>query len=362
MIDPEPPRIVVENVSHFFGRGEARTQVLYDINLTVLPGELVLLTGPPGAGRSTLLTLLGGLRTVQQGKIRVLGPEFHGLNAQALAAVRRRIGFVLQRPRLLEALTAYQNVKAALDLTSPEPAQDHDHIVELLTDLGLAEHMHHKPALLTAGQRQGVAVARALAGRPHLVLADEPTATLDAEACRAVVRRLRALAKGPERCAGVIVTQDPRVLDVADRIVRLAEGRVTSDVVVTESVLSALFLSKCPMFAGLTPDALTRLADCMAVERHPAGAMIYRQGDRGDKFYLIRRGAVEVVTERTGAWLREGDFFGERALVSDEPRNATAVACEEVETYTLARAHFREVLAASASLKEELLKTYFQRG
>jgi CRP-like cAMP-binding protein len=159
----------------------------------------------------------------------------------------------------------------------------------------------------------------------------------------------------------VIVTLDSRLLGAADRIVGLADGRVTSNVVVTESVLSALFLSKCPMLAGLTPDALTRVADRLVLEKHPTGAVIYRRGDSGDKFYLIRRGAVEVVTERTGARLREGDYFGEGALVTDEPRNATAVAREEVETYTLTREHFREALAASVSLKEELLKTYLQR-
>jgi putative ABC transport system ATP-binding protein len=227
--------------------------------------------------------------------------------------------------------------------------------------------MHYKPAKLSGGQRQRVAIARALANRPRLILADEPTAALDAESSRTVVGRLQQLAKGPDRCTSVIVTHDNRILDVADRIINMVDGRIKSNVVVTESVLGALFLSKCPVFAGLTPDALAQMADQMDHERHPAGEEIIRQGDPGDMFYLIRRGSVDVVkdrgtpAERHEARLGEGDFFGERALLTNEPRNATVIAREEVETYTLDKKHFQEALEASASLKEQLLKAYFQR-
>jgi putative ABC transport system ATP-binding protein len=360
---PEPPLIAVEHVHHVFGHCDADPQVLSDINLTVLPGEIVFVTGPPGSGKTTLLTLLGGLRIVQQGSIRVFGQELHGLDAQTREALRRRIGFVFRRPDLLGALTAYQNVKVALDLDTPGRAEERERIVELLTGLGLASEMHDKPAKLSGSQRQRVAVARALANRPRLILADEPTAGLDADEGRAVVRRLQALAKGPERCASVIATHDHRILDAADRLIHLAGGRITSNVVVTESVLAALFLSKCPIFTGLTPDALARLADRMGREHHPAGAAIFRQGDRGDSMYLIRRGSVEVVTDpgKPASRLSEGDFFGERALLTDAPRNTTAVARDEVETYKLDRKHFQEALEASASLKEQLLRAYFQR-
>jgi putative ABC transport system ATP-binding protein len=360
---PEPPLVAVEHVNHFFGRGEAGRQVLFDINLTISPGEVVLITGPPGSGKTTLLTLIGGLRTVQQGSLRVFGQELHGLGAAARLAVRRQIGFIFRRHNLLEALTAYQNVKTALDLDALGPAEEHERIVELLTGLGLARQVNDKPEKLSGEQRQRVAVARALANRPQLILADEPTAALDAVSGRTAVRRFQDLARGPERCASVIVTHDHRILDAADRIVNLVDGRIRSNVVVTESVLGALFLSKCSIFTGLTPDALARLADGMEHERHPAGTTIFRQGDRGDRLYLIRRGSVDVVTDsdKPAARLNEGDFFGERALLTDEPRNVTVVAREDVEMYTLNRRHFQEALEASASLKEQLLKAYFQR-
>jgi putative ABC transport system ATP-binding protein len=362
-MDPEPPLIAVEHLNHFFGQGEAGHQVLFDVNLTVLPGEIVLLSGPPGSGKTTLLTLLGGLRRLQQGSVRIFGQELHGLDARARAAVRRRIGFIFRRHNLLEALTAYQNVKTALDLDALGPAQERERIVELLTGLGLAGQMHDKPERLSGEQRQRVAVARALANRPRLILADEPTAALDAESSRTIIRRLQELAKGRERCTSVIVTHDSRILDAADRILNLVDGRITSDVVVTESVLGALFLSKCPIFTGLTPDALARMADKMERERHSAGEAIIRQGDRGDKLYLIRRGSVDVLTDpgKPAVPLSEGDSFGERALLSNEPQNATFVARDEVETYTLVRKHFQEALEASASLKEQLLKAYFHR-
>jgi putative ABC transport system ATP-binding protein len=363
----EPPPIVVEHLNHCYGQGKAGNQVLHDNTLSVLPGEIAILTGPSGSGKTTLLTLLGGLRAVRQGNVRVFGQELRGLDAAGLVAVRRQIGFFFQRATLLEALTAYQNVKVALDLDSLDPAQERERVAELFTELGIADRVQSRPAELTVGQRQCVAIARALARRPRLILADEPTAALDAASSRAVVGMLQKRAKGPERCASVIVTHDSRFLDVADRIINLADGRIRSNVVVTESVLGALFLSKCPAFAGLTPDALARMADQMGHERHPAGTAILRQGDRGDKFYLIRRGSVDVVTdqgtkaERTVARLREGEFFGDRALLTGEPHKATVVACEEVETYTLDRQHFQEALEASASLKEQLLKAYFQR-
>jgi putative ABC transport system ATP-binding protein len=366
-MSPGPLPIVVEHVNHVYGQGEAGHQVLFDITLSVLPGEITIVTGPSGSGKTTLLTLLGGLRSVQQGSVRVFGRELRGLDAVGLVAVRRQIGFIFQRHNLLEALTAYQNVKMAIDLDLLAPAQGHERIVELLTELGLADRMGYRPAKLSGGQRRRVAIARALALRPPLILADEPTAALGAEASRAVVGILQKLAKGPGRCASVIVTHDSRILDVADRIINLADGRIKSNVVVTESVLGALFLSKCPAFAGLTPDALAQMADKMGYERHPAGTVIIRQGDRGGQFYLIRRGSVNVVldqgtpAQRTVDRLSVGDFFGERALVANEPRYATVVAREDVEAYTLDKQHFQEVLEASASLKEQLLKAYFQR-
>jgi putative ABC transport system ATP-binding protein len=363
----ETPIIRITEVNHSFGRGEARNQVLFSNSLQIAPGEIVIMTGPSGSGKTTLLTLIGALRTLQEGSIRVADRELLGLSAPELVEVRSGIGFIFQRHNLLESLTAYQNVKMAMDLQSYTPAQFHERITTLLTELGLNQRMYYKPANLSGGQRQRVAIARALANSPRLILADEPTAALDAESGRIVVNLLQKRAKGPDRCTSLIVTHDNRILDVADRIVNMVDGRIKSNIAVTESVVVCLFLSRCPAFTGLTPTTLSELAEKMSRELYPAGATIIRQGEEGDKFYLIRRGSVDVIvdhdkpTAKALARLGEGDFFGEMALLRDEKRNATVIAREPVETLTLGKRDFKAAVESSASFKEQLLKVFFQR-
>ncbi|MCX7702322.1 MAG: ATP-binding cassette domain-containing protein [Gemmataceae bacterium] len=356
------PAVEIRGVNHFFGEGEARNQVLFDNHLTIQPGEIVIMTGPSGSGKTTLLTLIGGLRTLQEGSIRIYGRELFGLSGPDLVAARRGVGFIFQRHNLLEALTAYQNVRMALELHDVK--DDRQRIVGILERLRLGHRLHYKPAQLSGGQRQRVAVARALVNRPKLILADEPTAALDAETGRDVVNYLKELSA--EGCTSLIVTHDNRILDVASRIVNMVDGRIKSNVVVTESVMTALFLSKVPAFAQLNPNALAEVADHMGRERFPAGSRIIRQGDPGDKFYLIASGSVDVLQTRDGvehtlARLGVGDFFGERALMTDEPRNATVVAREDTDTFTLKKEDFRAAIEAHGSLKEQLLKVYFQR-
>jgi putative ABC transport system ATP-binding protein len=360
--DTRTPAVDVRAVNHAFGEGEARNQVLFDNNLTIMPGEIVIMTGPSGSGKTTLLTLIGGLRTLQDGSIKVYGRELKGLAGANLVEARRGVGFIFQRHNLLESLTAYQNVKMALEL---HDGNEHDaRIVGILERLKLGHRIHYKPAKLSGGQRQRVAVARALVNRPRLILADEPTAALDAETGRDVVNYLKELSA--EGCTSLIVTHDNRILDVATRIVNMVDGRIKSNVVVTEAVVTALFLSRVPAFAQLPPDALAKVADKMGREHFAAGARIIEEGEVGDKFYIIAKGAVDVVHKRDGeeravARLVVGDFFGERALMTDEPRNASVFAREETETYSLKKDDFRAAIAEHGTLKEQLLKIYFQR-
>ncbi|HEY3787279.1 MAG TPA: ATP-binding cassette domain-containing protein, partial [Urbifossiella sp.] len=200
----------IRGVNHHFGEGETRTQVLFDNNLEVMPGELVIMSGPSGSGKTTILTLIGGLRTLQDGQIEVWNPDagdyahLLGLPEENLVRVRRLIGFIFQRHNLFDSLTALQNVRMAQRLKSAAADPDAD-VVELLTYLLLGDRDIHgkpqkpkisyKPAALSGGQRQRVAVARALINRPKLVLADEPTAALDANTGLAVVALLRSLAR-----------------------------------------------------------------------------------------------------------------------------------------------------------------------
>jgi putative ABC transport system ATP-binding protein len=358
--------IRIKDLQHYFGEGALSKQVLYDNNLEVGRGEIVIITGPSGSGKTTLLTLIGTLRTVQEGSLEVLRDQLAGASPDQLVAVRRKIGFIFQAHNLFESLTAFQNVRMAMELFSASGSEMKDRITQLLTRLGLGHRIHYKPGSLSGGQKQRVAIARGLAHRPQLVLADEPTAALDEKSGRDVVTLFQEIVK-EERCTILMVTHDNRILDVADRIVNMIDGRIKSNVVVRESSLICDFLKECPVFRPLTPRTLTQVADQMILEKYPAGTIIMRQGDPGDKFYLIRAGAVDVIVDyetspRTVATLGKGDFFGEAALLTGEPRNATVIAKEDVQLYTLGKEEFQAVVAASASFEEELRKALFERS
>lgn len=359
--------INIRNLDHFFGEGETRAQVLFQNRLEVMPGEIVIMTGPSGSGKTTLLTLVSGLRTVQAGSVQVLGRELNGLGPSGLIQLRRGIGFIFQAHNLFDSLTAYQNVRMAMELQDGHTPADADaRIRELLTRLGLEHRIFHKPHQLSGGQRQRVAIARALANRPRLILADEPTAALDEKSGRDVVTLLQQMA-AENGTTSLIVTHDNRILDVADRIVNMVGGHIKSNVRVKEAAAVCEFLSNSSLFSNLTPTQLADVAERMRRVRYPGGVAIVRQGEIGDKFYLIRKGTVDVFvdlgkeTEHKVAALQEGEFFGERALITGEPRNATVISTDEVEAYTLEQADFQSALEASASFKEQLYKVYFQR-
>jgi putative ABC transport system ATP-binding protein len=220
--------IRVRNLNHYFGAGQLRKQILFDISADIFPGEIVINTGPSGSGKTTLLTLVCGLRTVQEGSVTTLGNELHGAQGPVLVKVRQSIGFIFQAHNLLEALTATQNVQLSLQLDkSISPAESKKRAVEMLVAVGLGERLDHYPKQLSGGQKQRVAIARALVRRPKIVLADEPTAALDKASGREVVEILQRLAK-EQGCAILLVTHDNRILDIADRILTLEDGRISS--------------------------------------------------------------------------------------------------------------------------------------
>ena len=226
MADEAP--VELRGITFAYGEGELRKAVLRDVDLTVAPGEIVLLTGPSGSGKTTLLTLIGALRGMQEGSARVLGQELREAGEAARVRLRRRIGFIFQSHNLLGFLTARQNVAMALELEAGlSDRQRLARAAELLTLVGLADHLDKLPAQLSGGQRQRVSVARALAGEPGLVLADEPTAALDKASGHEVVQLLRNLAKS-RGVPILLVTHDPRILDIADRVVAMEDGRIVS--------------------------------------------------------------------------------------------------------------------------------------
>jgi putative ABC transport system ATP-binding protein len=221
--------IVLERLNHHFGAGALRRQVLHDIDTEIRAGEIVILTGPSGSGKTTLLTLMGALRSAQEGSLRVLGHELCGARKARLVAVRRSIGYIFQTHNLLDSLTAIDNVAMGIP-RRPEgvsAAACRERCVEMLRAVGLEDRRHQRPRQMSGGQRQRVAVARALVGRPRIVLADEPTASLDKKSGREVADLLHGLARD-QGCAVLLVTHDNRILDFADRVIYMEDGRLVS--------------------------------------------------------------------------------------------------------------------------------------
>ncbi len=187
------------------------------------------MTGPSGSGKTTLLTLIGALRRMQEGRLTVLGRDLTAIDERGAVELRKQIGFIFQSHNLFTSLTALENVRMATVLRGGSVEEMNERSVRLLEQLGLGDRLDHRPAQLSGGQRQRVAIARALVNSPALVLADEPTAALDAESGQIVLGLLRKLADGMERTTVLIVTHDQRVIDHADRVVSMMGGRILNN-------------------------------------------------------------------------------------------------------------------------------------
>lgn len=221
---PQEPVIIIKNLNHYFGEGNLRKQTLFDINLNINAGEIVIMTGPSGSGKTTLLTLMGGLRSAQEGSLKILGQEICGASKQQLTQLRRQIGYIFQADNLLKFLTAKQNVRMSLELHD-EMLQLDTKAIAILEAVGLGNRVDYYPENLSGGQKQRVAIARALIAHPKIVLADEPTAALDKKSGRDVVELMQKLAK-EQGCTILLVTHDNRILDIADRIVSIEDGHL----------------------------------------------------------------------------------------------------------------------------------------
>ena len=219
--------ISVHQLNHYFGSGQLRKQALFDINLEIAAGEIVIMTGPSGSGKTTLLTLIGGLRSAQTGSLNVVGHELCDANEQALVKARRNNGYIFQAHNLHGSLTALENVQMGLEVQGTFTKDErHRRATEMLTQVGLEDRIDYYPADLSGGQKQRVAIARALVSHPKIVLADEPTAALDKKSGRDVVDNMHNLAK-EQGCTILLVTHDNRILDIADRIIYMEDGRLS---------------------------------------------------------------------------------------------------------------------------------------
>lgn len=216
--------IDVCHLSFSFGSGELMQPVLKDATISIHKGEIVLMTGPSGSGKTTFLTIIGGLRQVFKGSVKVLGQQLVNSTEQVKVDVRRQIGYIFQQHNLLESLTALQNVSMTLEMQNDSSEQERlDRAAQMLEAVGLGNRLNYKPEQLSSGQRQRVSIARALVGQPKIILADEPTASLDKQSGQEAVGILKQLAK-ESGTAILLVTHDYRILDIADRVVALEDG------------------------------------------------------------------------------------------------------------------------------------------
>ncbi len=221
--------MIARQVNFAFDAGSARKQVLFDIDFVLDRGEFVILTGPSGAGKTTLMTLIGALRSLQSGSISVLDTELAGLKAEGQREIRRKIGFIFQDHNLFDALTAFQTLSLAMTLAGRRQSRSEARTlaVTLLSKLSMEPQIDSRPRQMSTGQKQRVAIARALINEPPIIIADEPTAALDADTAALVIELLRQLV-GTAGTSVLMVTHDRRIFSAANRILTMVDGRITA--------------------------------------------------------------------------------------------------------------------------------------
>ncbi|HLJ15780.1 MAG TPA: ABC transporter ATP-binding protein [Bryobacteraceae bacterium] len=225
---PEP-LLAVEQASVSYGSAQARTRALAGVTLNFMPGALTLVMGPSGSGKTTLLSVLGCLIRPDSGRVFVNGEETSKLSESSRTTMRRQnIGFIFQAFRLFHALSAFENVMMAAEVAGSRDSARKESARQMLTSLGLGDKLHLKPDELSGGEKQRVAIGRAVLANPRIVLADEPTASLDTQAGKKTCHILRRLADKEKRLV-VVVSHDPRWKDFAHRTVILEDGQVIDD-------------------------------------------------------------------------------------------------------------------------------------
>ena len=223
------PVLSAHGIVKQLGSGAGLVVAVKGVSLDLVPGELTLLMGPSGSGKTTLLSILGCIMTPTSGTLTIAGQSVAGRSAEELAKVRRdHIGFIFQSYNLFPTLSALENVRIALDVRGISGYAATSRSEEVLCDVGLGHRLTNYPGNLSGGEQQRVAVARAIASSPSIVLADEPTAALDSENGHAVMALLSRIAKEQKRSV-LAVTHDPRTLGYADRVVKIEDGRIVGE-------------------------------------------------------------------------------------------------------------------------------------
>jgi putative ABC transport system ATP-binding protein len=294
------PDVTVRDLTIEYSSGGYKVRPFENFGLDLKTGELVLFLGASGCGKTTLLSVLASLLTPTSGTVFVGSTEVTGLKGAALAEYRRTgVGVIFQGFNLIPSLTARENIEISMSAAGRSRKEARDRSAELLKMVGLEDRMHHRPGAMSGGQQQRVAIARALALDPPLIVADEPTASLDYVQVDSVLRHLRDLA-APGRIV-VVATHDERLLPLADRIVELTPR--------------AILDQRPPEHTELT-----------------ANEMLFQQGDQGTLVYEVDRGTIEIVRELADGGeelltiIEPGGYFGELAPMFGLRRAAAARA------------------------------------
>ncbi len=219
--------IEVKNLCKVYGSGEAKVDALKDINLEIEQGEFVAIVGPSGSGKSTLLHLLGGVDKPTSGEVIIKGESVYKLKERELSVLRRRkIGFVFQFFNLIPVLTAEENIEMPVLLDGGKI--DKEYLDDLLKFLGLENRRKHHPSELSGGQQQRVSIGRALANKPAVILADEPTGNLDSKNSKEILELLKYSAKKYKQTL-ILITHDINIARAADRVITIEDGKITAD-------------------------------------------------------------------------------------------------------------------------------------
>ena len=225
----DTPVLKAEDIVKELGSGAGLVKAVKGVSLSLVPGELTLLMGPSGSGKTTLLSIIGCIMRATSGSVTIAGQSIEGYSPEQLAKLRRdHIGFIFQSYNLFPTLSALENVRIALDVRGVKGFAATSRSEEVLREVGLGHRLTNYPRNLSGGEQQRVAVARAIASSPSIVLADEPTAALDSENGHAVMALLARIAKEQKRSI-LAVTHDPRTLGYADRVVRIEDGIIVGE-------------------------------------------------------------------------------------------------------------------------------------
>jgi putative ABC transport system ATP-binding protein len=210
-----------------YGSGETKVEALKGINISIKQGEFAAVVGPSGSGKSTLLHLLGGVDKPTSGKVIIDGQDIYKLNEKELSIFRRRkVGFIFQFYNLIPVLTAEENITLPLLLDNKKV--DKEHLQDLMNILGLKDRAHHLPSELSGGQQQRVSIGRALAYKPSIILADEPTGNLDSKNSKEIIDLLRLSVRKYHQTL-IIITHDLNIAAQADRVISIEDGAVVKD-------------------------------------------------------------------------------------------------------------------------------------